>query len=144
MWLNIRVDTFIVKYQMSEVLIYFFLLSFHKIPENQNYLNYQQQQQQQPQQQPQPQGRFLSSFPQQSRNGFFPVQRNQQQQSNQAGSYHSQDLYLDGPSTPPFFPFQQSFAVSHAALESKSYKLIDLSERQTHNKRHERMKVTLS
>jgi hypothetical protein len=76
------------------------------IPENQNYLNYQQGQQQ---------GRFLSSFPQSSRNGFFPVQRQGQQQPQQAGSYQQQDLYLDGPST-PYFNSYQPFAVSCRCL----------------------------
>lgn len=110
-----------VKYHVSQVLI--FIFSSFNIPENQNYLNYQQQQQQHQQQQ-QPQGRFLSSFQQNSRNGFFPIQR--QPQSNQGASYQQQDLF-DGPSSPSsFFPFQ-SFAVSQPkcdALESKSARLI--------------------
>lgn len=95
-----------VKYQMSKVLLIIFLRLLG-IPESQNYLNYQQQQQQQPQNQPQ--GRFLSSFQQNSRNGFFPVQRSQ---PSQGGSFQQQDLFNDGPSSPSsFYPFQ-SFAVS--------------------------------
>lgn len=91
-----------LKYQMSlkDSIANNFYFAISYIPENQNYLNYQQGQQQ---------GRFLSSFPQSSRNGFFPVQR--QGQQPQAGSYQQQDLYLDGPST-PFFNSFQPFAVS--------------------------------
>lgn len=78
------------------IMSLFALLFF---PENQNFLNF-------------PQGRFLSSFPQSSRNGFFPVPRQQsqqQQQPNPPGSYQQQDVYLDGPTTPPFFSSFQSF-----------------------------------
>jgi hypothetical protein len=75
------------------------LFAFLSFAENQNFLNF-------------PQGRFLSSFPQSSRNGFFPVPRQQsqsQQQPNPPGSYQQQDVYLDGPTNSPYFSSFQSF-----------------------------------
>jgi len=72
--------------------------------QNQNYVNYVQRQK--------PQGRFISSLEQNSRNGFFPIDHKiPTHQSSQSRSYHSQDLYLGGTTSPPFFQFHQ-FAVS--------------------------------
>ncbi|KAL7036173.1 hypothetical protein ACKWTF_008731 [Chironomus riparius] len=94
---------------MHFILIILLNLGLTLQQENQNYLNYHQ-----------PQGRFLSSFPQNSRNGFFPsvpqrsaASQQQQGQKQQSGNYQQHDLYLDGPSTPSFFPFQ-TFATTRA------------------------------
>lgn len=71
---------------------------FSIISDNQNYLNYNQAA---------PQGRFLSSYSQNSRNGFFPVRQNQNQQP---GSYQSQELFVDNLDSR--FQFQQPYPVS--------------------------------